>query len=376
MTMNDIVASSVLELPNFWGGGAELDVTMLRTVQCCQIAGFDLWWQRWARETREDVFAGCYGGDISGALWLFAMCRSDLALSMLPTALRHVFDTVVNSRIRAPLPWQDPDARTAASIPSDHIPCASAIVFAEHRLQLVSGLKVEAIETIQYHYQDGAWPIWTSTAKPSIEATAMAVHALALTRSQGWEHTVAGASSWLLSAQHEDGYWDEEGALDSVYLTVLVMDALSLAAQPPGPVTFGHGPFVMSSQSEVFADSPNAPGLTQAVRPEPASLDLTTADSALKTGVNSAPGPSITTCETGDAGAALDTADQRRGAVDAYIDEVFKKTGKRITRTDIWKEAAYTDATQFERWQRNDPNNTCKAHRKFSRILTQKPHLQ
>ena len=67
----------------------------------------------------------------------------------------------------------------------------------------------------------------------------------------------------------------------------------------------------------------------------------------------------------------------RRASVDAYIEEVFSRTRKRITRTDIWKSARYKSRTEFERWERNDlehPNKT--AHQRFTRILTEKPHLK
>lgn len=65
-----------------------------------------------------------------------------------------------------------------------------------------------------------------------------------------------------------------------------------------------------------------------------------------------------------------------RAAVDAYIEEVGK-AGKRITRTDIWKKAGYKTRTEFERWERNDPNRPNKAaHENFTRILSEKPHLK
>jgi hypothetical protein len=70
-------------------------------------------------------------------------------------------------------------------------------------------------------------------------------------------------------------------------------------------------------------------------------------------------------------------ASDRRAAVDAYIVEVFDKTGRRITRTDIWKTARYKSRTEFERWQRKDPNNPNKsAHERFTRILAEKPHVK
>jgi hypothetical protein len=82
-----------------------------------------------------------------------------------------------------------------------------------------------------------------------------------------------------------------------------------------------------------------------------------------------------------EAGSAVNGPDgngaDRRAAVDAYIEEVSSRTGKRITRTDIWKSARYKSRTEFERWERNDlehPNKT--ANQRFTRILTEKPHLK
>lgn len=66
----------------------------------------------------------------------------------------------------------------------------------------------------------------------------------------------------------------------------------------------------------------------------------------------------------------------RRALVDAYIAEVFEKTGKRITRTDIWKHARYRSRTEFERWERGDHRATKTAHERFTGILTEKPHLK
>jgi hypothetical protein len=67
----------------------------------------------------------------------------------------------------------------------------------------------------------------------------------------------------------------------------------------------------------------------------------------------------------------------RRAAVDAYIQEVFVKTGTRITRTDIWKRARYKSRTEFERWERNDLKHQNKtADKRFTQILTEKPHLK
>jgi hypothetical protein len=73
---------------------------------------------------------------------------------------------------------------------------------------------------------------------------------------------------------------------------------------------------------------------------------------------------------------ASNSGTDRRKAVDAYIEEVFDRMGKRITRTDIWKSARYKSRTEFERWERNDHRATKTAHQRFTRILSEKPHLK
>ena len=66
--------------------------------------------------------------------------------------------------------------------------------------------------------------------------------------------------------------------------------------------------------------------------------------------------------------------DKRRTLVEAYIAEVLDITGKRLSKKDIWKAAGYTDATEFERWQRGDPRTTNAVCRNIERVITQKPH--
>jgi hypothetical protein len=63
------------------------------------------------------------------------------------------------------------------------------------------------------------------------------------------------------------------------------------------------------------------------------------------------------------------------GGIEAYLEEVLRTTGKRITKTDIWQKARYTSRSEFERWQRCDRRATKTAHQRFCRILSEKPHL-
>jgi hypothetical protein len=75
------------------------------------------------------------------------------------------------------------------------------------------------------------------------------------------------------------------------------------------------------------------------------------------------------------AGSMDPIAAKRRAQVDEYIAEVLRVTKKRIFRRDFWKAAGYSDATAFERWQRNDSRSSKADDRAFTRVLTEKPHL-
>lgn len=44
----------------------------------------------------------------------------------------------------------------------------------------------------------------------------------------------------------------------------------------------------------------------------------------------------------------------RKALVDRFIERVLEETGQKITRTDIWRVTGYSEATEFERWQRRD----------------------
>jgi hypothetical protein len=59
----------------------------------------------------------------------------------------------------------------------------------------------------------------------------------------------------------------------------------------------------------------------------------------------------------------------RRAAVDSYIETMHRKTGRKITRAQIWRSAGYKTRSEFERWERNDLRATAAARRNFTRIL-------
>lgn len=66
----------------------------------------------------------------------------------------------------------------------------------------------------------------------------------------------------------------------------------------------------------------------------------------------------------------------RRDAIDAYIEEVKRKTGERITKTMIWEKAGYKDRRQFEGWQRGKAKHGSAVDTAIQRVLRDKPHLK
>jgi hypothetical protein len=59
--------------------------------------------------------------------------------------------------------------------------------------------------------------------------------------------------------------------------------------------------------------------------------------------------------------------------VETFITKMQPLSGKKITRKDIWIVAGYSDATEFERFQRDDPRTTRGAKTKFGRVLKMDP---
>lgn len=60
-------------------------------------------------------------------------------------------------------------------------------------------------------------------------------------------------------------------------------------------------------------------------------------------------------------------------SIAAFRATVLQRTGKRIAKKDIWIMAGYNDATEFERFQRNDPRTTETAKANFHRVLGMEP---
>ena len=249
---SDVRSVSPYILHNFWGGRDEqeisIDATMLRTVEWCDVGGFDEWWERLARSTTQDMIQG--GIDpVPGSFWLFNMCRSNYAVKLMGRALERALEAIELPLHDEVYPWRilrqwSPKGERDWVL-ADHLPYASTIVFANSRLrseQCNETLVQQAAQAI-LNAQDeaGAWRCWADLRLPSVEPTAMCVHALALARPRGWERVASKAASWLWTKQERSGCWVDRASPDPVYLSVLVLDALDLAAGKED-VTFAKHP--------------------------------------------------------------------------------------------------------------------------------------
>lgn len=250
-----ITERSVYELRNFWrpyrAQELTIDATMLRTVQWCGIGGFESWWKRLARETISDFTESGLDKGVA-VYWLFAMCRSDLAIKLMSKAMRLALDNVEMARGSAQ-PWDN--SAPVALKPKTHnqyiykeledLTLAATLLFANHIIRNTSERDSELLNAAagllqKYQKKDGSWPYWSIDKNGSIEATAMAIHALVYHQPPGWRTNLAAACTWIESKQEEGGYWVENSSPDPTYLTVLVLDALELA-RGGLKVTFGRG---------------------------------------------------------------------------------------------------------------------------------------
>jgi hypothetical protein len=214
----------------FWGlfdrQELSIDATMLRTMQWCNILGYEQWWRRLERDIKEGAFSGG-----ANPFLLFNYCRADHAVRNMTQALQVALDSIDALSSPPSKPWFRGDGNLEYAIHE-----AAAIVFAHARVrkgQDTPSYVEEAVEDLRkyFDYQKGAWPAFSGQpTRLSVESTAMALHALYLAKVRDWDQFARPARSWLLSQQDADGYWFEPAAPDAVWLTVLVLDSIELAS--------------------------------------------------------------------------------------------------------------------------------------------------
>lgn len=233
---SDVLNQSIYRLSDFWpapdGFEASANATMLRTVEWCNIGGFNDWWLRLANTDYEMIVQG--GVDaIPASSYLFDLCRSDFAIDLMSKSLIKMLDAIELPESRQVHPWRR-HMWTEPPIVVDHFSYVATIIFANLRLHTKdydSELLDKAAEVLLRNQEtnNGYWQRLSNENVPAIETTAMAIHALALYKPRGWELAVSTARDWLLSVQDRSGCWIDYSCPDSVYLTVLVLDAIELA---------------------------------------------------------------------------------------------------------------------------------------------------
>lgn len=233
---SDVRSQSPYRLPDFWSGldhqELSIDATMLRTVEWCSIGGFNAWWLRLARENYELVTHGGIEA-VPASFFLFNMCRSDYGIQIMNRSLIRILEAAGLSEYKQSHPWRRLKFSADAVRPVDHFAYAASLAFANERLR-PGGVNVvpvdQALEALlESQDKDGSWRCWADEAESSVDTTGMAIHALAIRRPRGWELAASAARDWLWSTQDRSGSWHDPGCPDSVYLTVLVLDALELA---------------------------------------------------------------------------------------------------------------------------------------------------
>lgn len=232
----DIEQHWMMDYQNFWGTNDVLDGTMLRTVDWCEIGGYEKWWNRLKSQTEEMFF--CNGGGLNtvpASLWLFAMCRSRTAVQLMRFLLSGY---LVGLRYRFRQ--------------EEELVLSAVALFAAEQLGIQDDVVPRAVrETAAADLLRRATDWWlpgnppTEANRPEVVTTAICLTALAVTKPNGWRPAATAARDWLWQQQRTDGLWQPgqwQGVLlghtlTSTWTTVLVLDALDLVAAQPG-VTF------------------------------------------------------------------------------------------------------------------------------------------
>jgi len=239
----DRVASKFWDTPRDFGDtDMTIDATMFRTMEWCDIGGFDDWWKRYAANLHLEVMSSGVERGSSSHLFLFSLCRSDYAMELLRGDLEFILSALEVPEHGLRFPWQawvfQPN-RVAEVV--EYPWYLAGILFARRRLrgasERSSGQYLDTLLKMQG--ENGAWKVkWSAPygERDSVVETAIAMHALALEKPRGFSLCVSNGAKWLLENQDEGGFWYEL-SMEPSFVTVLVLDALSLASDKPG-VTF------------------------------------------------------------------------------------------------------------------------------------------
>jgi len=233
--------------PRFWGivsyahAKITLDATMMRVDEWLGIGGFDETWKQLASHVCWEA-SRIKASDESPAYLLFSLCRSSVALNNRPEMVNAFLWALLRGKPNPARPWEIVQHRPKRAYEDEcegeivkSAAIAASVAFAAVRGvtdDITMGQQAQKF-LIKQQSESGAWPRIGIDLKDidSVLNTAMVVHALSLAkpRVRGINKALERAHTWLYKEQASDGCWVEYG-VDSVYLTVLVLDAIELAA--------------------------------------------------------------------------------------------------------------------------------------------------
>ena len=166
---------------------------------------------------------------------VFNLCRSAMAVSLYKNTLDTLLTTIEDVQPPATVPWEfkikygsNPlgELEMWYSHASGY---AFAACIAGKRESALVRKAVQALLAAQD--ANGSWSLNSCNPDADVATTAMAIHALAEARPNGWERASKRAVEWLWTVQTEAGSWTAKNSrLSAPHLTVLVLDAIELAS--------------------------------------------------------------------------------------------------------------------------------------------------
>ena len=209
-----------------------IDATFFRAVEWFGVKGFEPWLESIARNVSK---ASQYGIDHIPFSWfLFFWCRSDLAIKKInKSILESYLYVLINGELESDKPWKTRWMSPNTNDIVDYIPIASIILFVWYKIKptnLDRSILERATNLLfQTQLKSGGWPNKSNDSEADIRSTCIAIHALSISKPDGWKSSVEGAKEWLLKEQDELGFWTIQGG-PTAMLTVLVLDSIHLAS--------------------------------------------------------------------------------------------------------------------------------------------------
>jgi len=234
--------------PQFWHTGRNeansIDATMLRMVDHFKIYSFDGYWNEIKQDLELSV-AGNSEGQHAMAQYLFNMCRTETGIALLRDRMAIIIEIMIKSKpqsIKYFWEYQDLNKDGLYYYKCPYI--AAGLLFSIIKLGLTENY-AELIKDCEKYLlsaqsANGGWKAVTLHETESIDATAVCMHALALTDREKQQQALTLAEEFLISKQDSWWLWHEDPNpyVSYPYLSVLVLDALELARGNYGKLTF------------------------------------------------------------------------------------------------------------------------------------------